>query len=269
MKAPDRYTLDNDAEQARARFDVLARRYDPHTRDCLERAGLAPGMRCLEVGGGGGSVAAWTAERVGPTGSVLATDINPHRMQSLPDIDNLTVLRHDIVRDELPRGHFDLVHARLVLLHVAERRTALANMVAALRPGGRLLVEDFDCSRIPIRRAPNADAISLFRAVHAALMDVIADHGADPVWAERAGAALAEAGLVDLDTDTFSEPWPGGEEGITLHRANTAQLAEEIQAAGVAEDDLKRFWDLLDDPAFEIGSYPLVSCWGRLPGGPA
>jgi trans-aconitate methyltransferase len=45
---------------------------------------------------------------------------------------------------------FDLVHARLVLVHVPDRARALATMVAALRPGGWLLVEDADTGLQPL-----------------------------------------------------------------------------------------------------------------------
>ena len=57
--------------------------------------------------------------------------------------------RHDVAREAPPGDPFDLVHARLVLVHLPDRERALAAMVGALRPGGWLLVEDADprCSR--------------------------------------------------------------------------------------------------------------------------
>jgi hypothetical protein len=71
-----RYVFDNAAEeQTRERFATLPRLYDPGTIRHLEALGVGAGWRCLEVGAGGGSVARWLAERVGPIGRVLATDI--------------------------------------------------------------------------------------------------------------------------------------------------------------------------------------------------
>ena len=52
--------------------------------------------------------------------------------------------------DAPTQGTFDLVHARLVLVHVPDRARALATMVAALRPGGWLLVEDADTELQPL-----------------------------------------------------------------------------------------------------------------------
>ena len=58
------YVLDNAAEQTSARFAALPSLYDPGTIRHLEERGVAPGWTCWEVGGGGGSIAAW------PTGSL-------------------------------------------------------------------------------------------------------------------------------------------------------------------------------------------------------
>ena len=51
---------------------------------------------------------------------------------------------------EPPPGPFDLIHARLVLVHVPRRREALAAMVELLRPGGWLVVEDADPALQPL-----------------------------------------------------------------------------------------------------------------------
>lgn len=58
--------------------------------------------------------------------------------------------RHDVAADESPHGPFDLVHARLVLVHVADRERALRVMTDALRPGGWLLLEDADPALQPL-----------------------------------------------------------------------------------------------------------------------
>jgi 2-polyprenyl-3-methyl-5-hydroxy-6-metoxy-1,4-benzoquinol methylase len=76
MSAASTYLHDNASDKAGTRMDVLARLYDPTSRRVLQDTGIAPGWRCLEVGGGGGSVARWMAERVGLTGSVLCTDLD-------------------------------------------------------------------------------------------------------------------------------------------------------------------------------------------------
>ena len=75
--------------------------WDPGTRALLESLGVGPGRRCLEAGAGGGSIAAWMAERVAPGGSVLATDIDTQHLDPLSG-GELEVRQHDLTRDELP-----------------------------------------------------------------------------------------------------------------------------------------------------------------------
>lgn len=106
-------------------------------------------MAILGVGAGGTSVASWLAGRVGPSGRVLATDIDTS--WAAPAAGSVVeVLRHDVGRDEPPGDGFDLVHARLVLVHVADRERALRAMADSLRLGGWLLMEDADPALQPL-----------------------------------------------------------------------------------------------------------------------
>lgn len=143
--------LDNRQSEAGIRFGALGELFDPVTFRHVDRLGITRGMRCWEVGAGGASVPLGLAERVGPTGSVVATgiDVSWTGPSGERDIAGgvVEVLRHDVGADPPPPGGFDLVHARLVLVHVADRAEALRRMVAALRPGGRLLLEDADPTR--------------------------------------------------------------------------------------------------------------------------
>ncbi|MBV9511428.1 MAG: class I SAM-dependent methyltransferase, partial [Caulobacteraceae bacterium] len=108
-----------------------------------ENRTLARQLGYLEVGAGGGSVAAWLADRVGPTGAVLATDqrIDPMAGVTAP---NLQVRVHDVVADPIDEAAYDLVHLRFVLQHLPDRAAVLRKLIAALRPGGWLLVEEAD-----------------------------------------------------------------------------------------------------------------------------
>lgn len=98
-----------------------------------------------EVGAGGESVLRSLAQRVGTSGRVLATDIDVS--WSGPAAGGvLEVRRHDVILDPPPSETFDLVHARLVLVHIKDRAAALQVMSNALRPGGWLVLEDADPS---------------------------------------------------------------------------------------------------------------------------
>ncbi|MQA17207.1 MAG: methyltransferase domain-containing protein [Pseudonocardiaceae bacterium] len=235
---------------------------DPITTARMEALGVGPGWRCLEVGGGGGSIADWLSERAGNSGHVLVTDVDPDEIRR--NAENISIRRHDIVSDELPEAEFDLVHARLVLLHLPERHRALTRMVRALRPGGWLLLGEFDCTWMPVLSAPNEDTTRLFRRFHAGLCQLLTRAGADIAWGTHAYQALRGQGLAEVGHCAQAHPWPGGSVGCRWLHVNSLQLQDKLIAAGLltaAELDTLR--DLLADPRFVVSSYLTTSTWGR------
>jgi ubiquinone/menaquinone biosynthesis C-methylase UbiE len=112
------YLFDNEALEAGDRFGALASLFDPVTFRHLEDLGVTDGWRCLEVGAGGGSVASWLATRVGESGHVVATDLDVRWLEERVRAPNIEVRQHSVVDDPLDDRSFDLVHERLVLLHV-------------------------------------------------------------------------------------------------------------------------------------------------------
>jgi SAM-dependent methyltransferase len=162
------YLLDNSWVHARHRLALLEDWADPTTTRHLAGLGVTEGWHCLEVGGGGGSIAAWLCRRVGVKGSVTATDINPLFLGAL-DFPNLEVRRHNILEDDLELGAFDLIHVRAVLMHLRERGRALDSLVSALKPGGWLLVEEGDGATFVADPRAGEEACHRFLRVAAAL----------------------------------------------------------------------------------------------------
>jgi SAM-dependent methyltransferase len=137
------YALDNSWDRAKRRLSLSEQYLDPMTKRRMTALGIHEGLRCLEVGAGGGSVAAWLCEQIGPAGRVVATDIN---IQLLQDINrhNFEAIEHDIAVDSPPGHGFDFVHTRWLLHHLPEpelairrndRRLTPRRMVAAGRRG--------------------------------------------------------------------------------------------------------------------------------------
>ncbi|MBW0101757.1 class I SAM-dependent methyltransferase [Pseudonocardia sp. KRD291] len=243
--------------------ESMQRCLDPITFARLEDLGVGPGWRCLDVGGGGGSVADRLGRMVGETGSVLVTDTAP---DGLCTRGNVEVRHHDIVTDELPEAEFDLVHARLVLLHLPERRRALDRMVRALKPGGWLLLGEFDCTWLRVLAAPSAQDGAAFSRFHRALCAVLEQAGADVEWGVHAYRAVQELGLVEIGSLAHAEPWPGGGDGARWLEINSRQLEERLLGTGpVTAGDLDGVRASLGDPAFVVSSYLTISTWGRRP----
>jgi ubiquinone/menaquinone biosynthesis C-methylase UbiE len=262
-----RYLFDNAADQTPQRFASLESLFDAWTQARLTQVGVAPGWHCLEIGGGGGSVAAWLAERVGDAGHVLVTDLDPRHLEPLAGrgLPNVEVRQHNIVTDPLPEHAFDLIHERLVLIHLAERDAVVRKLVAALRSGGWLVLEDF-AARIFNRAWPVSDPEDAL--LYAKGLDVVsrllASRGADQTWAQRVHQQLRDLGLVDVGAAGFFALTQGGTLGTQVDRANMSQVRAEAVAAGLlSEAEIDRYLALTDDPAFVSSSNPLVTTWGR------
>jgi SAM-dependent methyltransferase len=258
-----RYLLDNGAKEAPARLAVLSALLDPGTIRHLEACGVGRGWHCLEVGGGNGSIASWLADRVGPTGCVLATDIDPRFLESL-NLPNLEVRCHDIATDPLPEAAFDLVHARLVLMHLPERETALARVISALKPGGWLVDEEYDSSSMPPDPVVSPGEVLLETQV--AMMRLLDDGGVDRLYGRRLIGRLRAHGLASIGGEARAFMWQRGSPGADLVRA-TYELLRGAMIAGnyitqqQFEEDIAR----LDDPDFLMPSAILWSAWGRRP----
>lgn len=261
MATPSRYLLDNADSIAAHRMDALARLYDPASHRALTSAGIAPGWHCLEVGGGGGGVARWMAERVGATGSVLCTDIDPRHIapSGLP---NLHVVRHDAARDALPEGKFDLAHARLVLLHIPERAAVLEKMVAALKPGGWLVIEDFDTTSV----LPDAAANEKERRVETAeaLRMYMIRGGVDARFGRGLYGRFKGLGLTDVSMEGRVMMWDRANGGADLMRINFEQIGEKVVAAGLlSTEQLKADLKRLEEPDFVTPSPIMWAAIGR------
>jgi SAM-dependent methyltransferase len=257
------YLLDNGTREAPKRFAVLSTLFDPGTIRHLEACGVGRGWQCLEVGGGGGSIGCWLADRVGPTGRVLATDIDPRFLESL-NVPNLEVQCHDIAADPLPEAAFDLVHARLVLMHLPERETAMDRMISALKPGGWLVDEEYDSFSMPPDDSVSPGEVLLQTQV--AMMRLLEDGGVDRLYGRRLCGRLRAHGLVSIGAEARAFMWESGSPGAALVRA-TYELLRDAMVDGdyitpqqFAEDIAR-----LDDPDFLMPSSILWSAWGRRP----
>jgi SAM-dependent methyltransferase len=190
------YRINNDDEQVRleqARLLTLARVVDPATRATLMRIGVAPGWRCCDVGAGAGTVAAWMAEQVGPNGAVVSLDVDTRfHVGAAPNLEVRTV---DVTSTPIGSAEFDLVHARGLLQHLAQRETVLDQMVAAVKPGGWIVVTDTDWIEFDAQPVPEPFA-TLSRTLRGYSEQA---HGHDAAWGRMLVGAFAQRGLTDID----------------------------------------------------------------------
>jgi SAM-dependent methyltransferase len=246
--------------EPRERLGALEARLDPGTIRLLEALGNLDEWRCLEVGAGAGSIAAWLARRVGPRGSVLATDLDLRHLEALAS-STVEVRRHDIAVDDLPEETFDLVHARVVREHVPGRQLALDRMVAALKPGGWLVVESTDAiAWAPITTEP-AERAALFTKASAAAWRCLP---MDRFYGRRLEEDLRARGLLEVECEGRVFAIRGGSPAALIFSAIWSAHKDRIVAEGVlTAEEIERFIALHDEPTFAWMSPICVAAWGR------
>jgi SAM-dependent methyltransferase len=237
------------------RLDLFAERLDPVTKRRIRPLGLAPGVRCLEIGGGRGSIARWLCEDVAPQGQVTATDLETGFLSELA-LPNLTVLRHDVRTDDFPQGCFDLVHVRAVLMHIPGRMAVLRRMASWLAPGGWLVAEEADFGMWL------ADFDPLWAAHPTAW------HEAFPNGSLSQGRALLRQihrlGLADIGADAELDIVQPGTALAEFYRLSMAATAQARVSAGLlTAAQAARLTARLDEPDFMGCGFAFIGAWGR------
>jgi hypothetical protein len=266
MSEDSGYLLDNRAAQAGERFAALAEIFDASTFRHIDALGIGRGGRCWEVGAGGESIVRGLAARVGAEGRVLATDIELGWARGATAMPNVEVSRHDVGRDDPPAGGgFDLVHARLVLVHVPERERALGTMVAATRPGGWVMVEDADPALQPLACIdPAGPEQELANRVRAGLRTLLAGRGADLAYGRKLPRLLRAAGLVDVAADAY---FPVAHPACARLEMATVNLIRDrlLEAGVVTAAEIDRHLASVAAGRLDLAQPPMITAWGRRP----
>jgi SAM-dependent methyltransferase len=263
MASDDGYLLDNQQQEAGRRFDALATLFDPGTFRHFDEIGVSNGWHCWEVGAGGPSVAAWLAGRVGHSGRVLATDIDVAWLN--PEQTTFEVRQHNVGVDPPPAQTFDVIHARLVLVHVVQREQALRSLVCTLRPGGWLLLEDADPALQPLICPDEyGPAQELANRLRRGFRQLMADRGVDLSYGRTLPRRLREAGLVDVRAEAnFPIISPAC---VRLELATIAQIREGLVSHGIASnDEIERHLANVASGTLDLATAPMISAWGRAP----
>lgn len=260
----NRYLLDNRRPEAGERFAALAELFDPWTFRHLDDLGLGAGWRCWEVGAGGVSVPRGLAERVGTGGRVLATDIDVSWAEPAAG-GALEVRRHDVLRDPPPAETFDLVHARLVLVHLEDRAAAMRVMIDALRPGGWLVIEDGDPALQPLacpdERGPDE---ALANRLRTRMRTLMAERGADLAYGRTLPRLLRESDLTDVGAEAY---FPIASRACAVLEAATVQhVRAQLLAAELATpEEVETHLANLARGDLDLMLAPMITAWGRKP----
>ena len=258
---------DSPADREEERLLALEALCDGETTRRLDALGVAAGWRCLEVAAGRGSIARWLARRAGPSGRVVATDLNPRFLRGAALPGNIEVREHDVLeRDFEPRA-YDLVHARALLVHMPDPGRTVARLAAAVRPGGWLLIEEADFSMFRASDAHYPGAGQFDVSVRR-LLDAIRGAGIwdgclghrTPLFVERLG--FERSGYHCAPFMARGGDDPGGKFwSLTFPLSGSALVAD----GSISQPDLDHVLACLADPAFRFIAGVLFGAWGRRP----
>lgn len=254
-------------EVGRARLAVLAQALAPTTERHLDRAGLLTGLTVVDVGCGGGDVTFALARRVGHKGQIIGIDLDEEKLgwaRAEARAQGLEHVRFETanVIQPWPVTGVDLIYARFILTHLREPEAMLARALAALKPGGRILIEDID---FPGHFAsPECPAVDRYVELY---MKLSRHRGGDPLIGRRLGLLLETAGYTAVET-ALIQPFSrqDGAKDIALLTFEAIaeglvaeKLASTSEIAGIARE-LKDFAARADT----IISMPRIfQAWGR------
>jgi ubiquinone/menaquinone biosynthesis C-methylase UbiE len=247
------------------RLRLLEHEYDPSTIRHLTHLGVGKGWQCLEIGPGAGSIARWLGERVGPTGRVVAADIDPRFLGEL-DEPNIEIRRLDIMRDELDAATYDLAHCRFVLMHMADPETVLRRTISALRPGGWVLVEEPD--HVSMAAVDEDHPLAeKFNTAFRNRIRLVADAGIMDLRMGRSLPTLmANVGLVDLANEGVARIARGGDTTSLVQVKTWAAIDDRLLREGLfSETESAITRQALEDTTFWYREQLMQAAWGRRP----
>jgi SAM-dependent methyltransferase len=170
----------------------------------LDRIGVAPGWRCIDLGCGPRGITDLLSTRVGPTGRVVGLDADAvvldyaRQDASSRGVGNVDFVTGDIFRTGLPAGSFDLVSTRFVLSNVGNAEGFLEECARLTRPGGCAAFQEADISTLHCYPSHPA-----WERLKRALVDILPKAAGDPQFAHGLYRLLRQAGFEDVQYRPF------------------------------------------------------------------
>jgi SAM-dependent methyltransferase len=205
------------------------------------------------------TIAQVLAERVAPTGHVVASDIDLAYIVNL-QMPCLEVRRIDVLEDVIEEGSFDFVVARALLHHLTPARKALERMISALKPGGVLLSVEPDMLPCTVAEPDS------MHAFWQGWLKWSVEAGIDYFIGHKIPAWLDSFGLSDVAGEGYTAQFNGGSGWAKYWTETMRELAPSLLKLGcVTEKMLEEFRACYQDPHYWTSVITFTANWGRKP----
>ena len=205
-------------------------------------------------------MASWMAEQARPGGEVVGLDLNG-RFFHLLDGTGVRLQVADVRSVELAPASFDFIHARLLLMHVPNVPDVLRRFLGWLKPGGWLVVGDFDFSF----RIRTVGVGALYQRLLDEMSASIASRGGDATIGSRHPTLLLDAGFEDVDAGgSFPLIVPGDRHAE--HLSLNVNIARPVLSLpDVSDEDYDELLTAFRSGEPVLTGEVLVTAWGRRP----
>jgi ubiquinone/menaquinone biosynthesis C-methylase UbiE len=249
------------------RLKVLARIKRDETLELFRCAGVRPGMRCLDLGCGGGEVTFDLALLAGPAGSVTGVDMDADKLalarKSAQERGIANVgFRSGNVNDWDEPDTYDFVYCRFLLQHLARPVDLLRRMWAAVRAGGVVAVEDADFDGMFCD--PVNDEFNFYQVMYT---EVCRLGGGDPTIGRKLYRYFGQAGIADPQLRLVQDLAATGDRKaiavLTLEACADAITGAGLASAGEVAAALAGLRAFAATPGTLVGDPRTFQVWAR------
>ena len=229
-----RYVISG-GKAGKERLKLISQVLQPTTTQLLKTAGLSQGMRCLDVGCGGGFVTRLMAGLVGSKGKVVGIDSDGAilalaREDAEAEHLNNVEFHHADASTHQEEEAYDLVYARFVLTHLNEPEKCLDAMMRACRPKGLIVIEDIDFTGSFCY--PYCKAYQRYTELY---QQVVQRRGGDPNIGPKLPGMLRKAGVEGVEVNVVQPAHIEGD-GKLIASITMTRVADSVVSEGLATE---------------------------------
>jgi 2-polyprenyl-3-methyl-5-hydroxy-6-metoxy-1,4-benzoquinol methylase len=253
----------------RDRLKVLARIMRPAALELFQRAGLQPGMACLDVGCGSGDISFDLAQMTGAGGKAVGMDMDAIKVDlargeaSERKVSNVEFRACNICETN-PEPEYDFVHARFLLTHLKDPLQAVRKFRDALKPGGIIALSDIDSRGY--FSYPDCPALQRYAELYTL---AASRRGCDPNIGPRLPSLLTEAGFENVQMHVVQPASTASElkmiVPMTMDSIGDAVVAEGLAAQSEVDRLVAELTDFANTPGTVFSMPRVVEAWGHRP----